>query len=594
MAQRRSHDAPRPGPGSGRARRSRPRSVAAALPQAQAEAPTLTVSLEAVLWGALLVGAFALRLARLESAPFTALESARAFGAWLVSEGNVPDGWPGDISAALTSHLFWLFGSGETVARIVPAVSGSALVACFWLAGRYVGRGVALLAAILIALSPLAVYTSRSAFGFALGSLLSIVMLLSLLAYLDQRRPFSVVVLAASFGLALASDSVATSTAIALSVFVAVEAAWRRNGSVSEAIGTFRSTTGHWAPAALALAAALLLGIGHFGTDIDRLSLAGVSQWMDMFGLPRDDLPWHYQLSVLLVYEWPLLLVGAAGYLVVIGRWFGRSQTPSLLQRLLLIWGTVALIAVAFATRRESGHLLLLLLPFSLLAATLIEELLSSVDWNLLKRWWPAVALALALVAYALLQLSRWARDGGQIDGGEKTYLVLALIGAAAIVIGAFYYLERNGLAVALPFAAALAIPFLVHSSLSLGFGDDTEFAADARLTPRIEPFKLELARLAEERGLPVAVDPQLGDAVGWPLRDSPVVFGDPPAGSLFVVAAGEETPAGLAPLGSAWRLTERWALNSLDPLPTWRWFTYRDPHGSLSNIYVQILAPTQ
>jgi hypothetical protein len=513
-------------------------------------------------------------------------ESARAFSAWLVSEGNVPDGWPGDASAVLTSHLFRIFGSGETVARVVPAISGSVLVASFWLSGRYVGRGVALLAGGLVALSPVAVYTSRSAFGFALGGLL--------LAYLGRRRTFSIVVLSAAFGLALASDPIATSTAIALTVFVAIEAAWRRDGAVSEAIATFRSSRDHWQPAALALAATLLLGIGQFGTDIDRLALPGVRQWMDVFALPRDGLPWHYQLSLLLGYEWPLLLAGAAGYLVVAHRWLRSPPSPSLVNRLLLTWATVTLIVVAFASRRDSGQILSLLLPFSLLAATLIEELLSRVDWDLLRRRWPAVALALALMSYALLQLSRWSREGVNISDDEKVYLVMALIGATAIVAGGFYYLGRNGLALALPIAAALAIPFLIHSSLSLGFGEGIEFAADARLTSRIEPFRVEIVRVADEQGVPVTVDPQLRGALGWHLRHSRVMFGDPPAGSPFVVAVGVEAPPGLQPLGDPWRLAEGWAPSDLDPLPAWRWFAYRQPYGNLSVVDVQILTSTQ
>ena len=234
------------------------------------EAAVVAISLDGVLWLALVVIAAALRFVSLDRLPFSEAESARAFAAWAVSEGSVPDGWPGDVTAALTSHLFRIFGSSETVARIIPAIAGSALVASFWFAGRYVGRGVALLAAALIALSPLAVYTSRSAFGFALGGFLSMAMVLSLLAYVERPRQTPAVVLAAAFGLALASDPVATATAIAIAAFVAIEGAWRRGAAVSEAAAAFRSNRDHWQPAALALAAALAMGVVQLGTDIDR------------------------------------------------------------------------------------------------------------------------------------------------------------------------------------------------------------------------------------------------------------------------------------------------------------------------------------
>src|SRR3990170_1957774 len=156
------------------------------------EATVVAISLDAVLWLSLILIAAALRTFSLDRLPFSEAESARAFAAW--------------------------------------AVAGSALVASFWFAGRYVGRGVALLAAALIALSPLAVYTSRSALGFALGGFLSMAMVLSLLAYLERPRQLPAVILFAAFGLALGSDPIATSTAVALIAFVTVEAAWRPGG----------------------------------------------------------------------------------------------------------------------------------------------------------------------------------------------------------------------------------------------------------------------------------------------------------------------------------------------------------------------------
>lgn len=557
------------------------------------EAAVVTISLDGVLWAALIVLAVALRFFSLDRLPFSEAESARAFAAWAVSEGSVPDGWPGDVTAALTSHLFRIFGSSETVARIIPAIAGSALVASFWFAGRYIGRGVALLAGALIALSPLAVYTSRSAFGFALGGLLSMVMVLSLLAYVERPRQLPAVILFAASGLAVASDPIATSTAIAIAAFIAVEAAWRSGGAVNEAVAAFRSARDHWQPAALALAAALVLGVVQLGTDIDRLSLPGLRQWAEMFALPRDGLPWHYQVSLILAYEWPLLLAGAAGYLLLIDRW-RRSRGLSLVQRLLAVWATAAILTAAFATRRESGQLLLLLLPFSLIAASLIQEVVSRTEWSILRRWWPAVVLVLGLAAYVVLQLSRWSRFASPFPGDEKSYTVLAFLAGVAAVVLSLYYLQRNGPSFALPIVAALALPFLVHSSLSLGLRDGAEFATDSRGTAGIAAFRATVARAAAEAGKPAAVDPSLRDPLGWHLRDVAVAFGDPTDGSPIVTTAGQQPPAGYKPLGAPWRISEGWVLDDFDPLPTWRWFVYRKGYGTLSTVDVQILVPAQ
>ena len=578
------------------AQRSRAAAATAAVEATEPgpEAAVFAVSLDAVLWFSLALIAVLLRFISLDRAPFTEAESARAFAAWAVSEGSVPEGWPSDISAALTSHLFRVFGSSDTAARVIPAIAGSALVGSFWFAGRYVGRGIALLAAALVALSPLAVSASRSALPFATGALLSMTIMLALLAYVERPRQAPAVILAAAFGLALGSDPVAMGTAVAIVAFLAIETGWRSGGKVGEAVATFRSTPDHWQVAALTLGAALVLAVVQFGTDVDRLSLAGVRQWAEMFALPRDGLPWHYQLSTLLVYEWPLLLAGAAGYLLLMDRWL-LSRDLSLVQRLLAVWATVAIVTVAFATRRESGQLLLVLLPFSLIASSLIEEVASKTNWSELRRWWPAVALVLVLAAYVALQLSRWSRFATPpFPGSEKYYTVLAFLAGVAVVAAGLYYLQRNAASFLLPVAAALALPFLLHSSLSLGLRDGAEPAAGGRATASVAGLRAAVAAAAAEAGVPAAVDPGLRDALGWHLRDVPVAFGDPSAGAPVIAAAGRPAPAGYEPLGARWRISEQWVLDDFPPLRTWRWFVYRKGYGNLSTVDVQILVPGQ
>ena len=576
------------------ARKAASPSTAAAAPAEDTAAIAVTLSVETVLWTAVIGFAFGLRLASLGHLPFSVAEASRAFGAWMVSKGHVPDGWTGDLGAAFTAHLFRIFGPGETVARVIPALSGCALVASFWFAKRYFGRGSALLAGGLIAFSPLALDASRSAFGFALGGFLSMVMVLSLLAYLEERRRLAVGVFAGAAGLALGSDPIAVSTLLALVAFIAIEAAWRQDGAVTQAIATLRKSRDHWQPAAGSLAVAVVLGVVQFGTDIDRLSLPGVRQWADMFSLPGDGLPRLYQLSLLIGYEWPLLVAGGAAYLVYAYRWAARSGADALVHRLLIVWATVAIIVVALATNRQSGQLLALLVPLALLAAALIEEEASTVNWSLLKRWWPAVALALVLTAYAVIQVSRWAREGNQIGADQRIFMVMALIGAMAIVVGAVYYWGRNGLVVALPFGAALALPFLIHSSLSIGFGEGAEFAVYSRFAPRAEQFATAAVAEARRRRAPVAVDHPLAEALGWYLRDGGVVFQGPPSGSPLVTVSGAPTPPGYTPLGSGWRVGDAWAPSEIDLKGTWKWLAERDPYGNLSSIEVQILVPTQ
>lgn len=568
--------------------------VVAARTEPRDAALAFAINVEAVLWVALIGFALSLRFVNLNELPFTVSESARGLNAWLVSHGSTPEGWSGDAASALTSHLFRIFGDSETFARVLPAIFGSALVVSFWFGRRYFGRGGVLLAASFICFSPLAVNSSRTAFSFAFGGLLSMVMVLSLLAYLEKPRPWPGVIFSLAFGLALGSDPIAVSTAIALVAFVALEATWRRGGPVESAVSSFRQTAAHWQPAAIALALTLVLALVQFGTDIDRLSLPGVRQWVAMFDLPRESLPWHYHLDLLAGYELPLLISGGAGYLLFLYRWLRGSAQLSLVQRLLVAWATVAILVVAFATRRDADQAVLLLLPFSLIAADVIEETASRVDWGLLKRWWPAGALALCLLAYALLRASRWAHDASKVGTEERITLVLALALAGASLATVMFLRGRNGLAVVLPVGAVLALPFLLHSCISLGFGDGAEFAVPLRFTQRDELFADTVAREADQRGARVAIRHPLRDALSWQLRDSLTLAEPPPSGSLLVGPAGDEPPAGFAPLGGTWLLAEGWVPRDLDLLGAWRWLAEREPYGNLSTVETQILVPAQ
>ena len=72
---------------------------------------------------------------------------------------------PAPCSTRLNSILFALLNAGDGLARLVPALAGAALVAlpAFW--RERIGRIGALGAALLLAISPVAIMTSRTASG---------------------------------------------------------------------------------------------------------------------------------------------------------------------------------------------------------------------------------------------------------------------------------------------------------------------------------------------------------------------------------------------------------------------------------------------
>lgn len=584
MAERRTPKAkadPAPRTAAPAARKRAPRGARADQPSAAAaplEAPVINVDLATILWAVLLVGAFTLRLARLDALPLTLGESSHAFDAFLVADGTVPDRWSGDLASVATAVLFRIFGAGDGMARVVPALAGGALVGAFWWTGRYIGRGAALAAATLIALSPLAVLVSRTGLAFSLGGLLSLLMVVSLFAYLREQRPGNLALLVASLAFAPTVDGVAVATALVVIAFLLVEGAIRGERRIETAFAAFRDDPGQWAIAVAIVAAALTLGLTHFGSSFDRLGLAGFTQWGNMFDVNGDGRFWGLQLSWALAYDWPLTLLGGLGLVLGVRGLLTGGETLPLFRRFVVFWAAIAVFIVAIATRREAGQLLIALIPFALLAGSLIDEAAGNFDWSLPARWWPVPAAALALTAFAMLVLSEWTQDRTSLN--QRVFMVLALMAATGLVAGAVPVLGRQAASIPLAFLGVLAAAFLIHSSLSVVLTEGTEFAMEPRATEDVDGLARDIEQLSAD-GQQLVVDSDLAEPLLWYLRDQPVAFGDPDESTQVFVTAGSP-PEGFTARSGPWDVSEGWYPPRIDLLKMWHWLLYRTPFGNL------------
>jgi len=560
--------------------------------RAPAAAPALSISLEVVVWLAVIGLAAALRLARLEHLPLTIDESVRSFAAWQTSQGDIPANWPGDMTSSLTAHLFSLFGSSDLLARLLPALAGSALIALFWPLSRYVG-GAALAAAGLLAFSPLLVHVSRSALPYSVGAFLSLTMILSLFAYLRTQRPLHLFVLILSLGLALGSDPVSTSTALILVAFLVYEIVWRRNQDVLNAMSVIRQNPALLISSLLFLLGTLELSVTRFGTSADRLSLPGLRQWVDMFTLPRDDLPWHFHPGILVSYEALLLLLGGSAYLWLLSRWIAsRGKDVSLFQRFLFFWASGAALIIAITTHREAGQLVLLLLPLAFLAGSWLERIATEADASSLRRAALYLAPVLALAVYIALVLCQWARAGAVGSAGDRIEVIFALAGAIALIWITWNTLGRQAAAGSLALALVLLAILAIHGSTSVMYGRGSEFLAAERVDPSVFQLQQRLAAIEAETPGPIAVHESFLPALGWYLRDvKGVVFAPQPAEDVVAIVAqpGESVPSGYRQQG-AWPIAEGWLPHSIDPLNWWRWLVYRQPWGDLSSTEADLL----
>src|SRR5262249_22662403 len=159
------------------------------------------------LWLAVVLAAAGLRLVSLGSLPFTVAEGRSALRAWSFAHGQVPADWPGSLLNASQAACIRLFGSGEAVGRLSPALAGTGLVAVLYLLRPWLGRRVALFAALLAALSPALVQDSRDAASGSWGALLAVCLLALVLRFRARRDGRSFILMLGAFCLGLTTDA---------------------------------------------------------------------------------------------------------------------------------------------------------------------------------------------------------------------------------------------------------------------------------------------------------------------------------------------------------------------------------------------------
>ncbi len=530
----------------------------------------------------LVVGmAVALRAASLQALPFSLAEAERAFQAQAVAEGAIPPGWPGDLTATLTALLFRLGMDGEWAARAISAAAGALVVALAYWWARPLGRASAILAALLLALSPLAVGASRAAVPGAMGGAWTLMASGAFLRYGMEGRRVWAVVTGGALGLALASDEVGVMGALALAIFavadaalVGEEAALRRLG------GDRRALVG----GVVALATAVALGAVRFGLGPQRLWVPGLRLWGEMLDLWGDHLPRPLFLWALIGYE-PLLVVGgvaAVGWLAL--RWLREGEALGPAQRLVVVWALVAALALALASHRHVGQLLGLLIPLALAGGIGAAQAMAQAPWGALGRTWPLAAVTLALLAGIGIVLGQWARPGGTLGGPKALGLwlaALALVGTITVAWRAWRWRAVPSLAVALGVVWTVTS---LHGAFALGFGQGDEFVLGARPTPALTPF---LRQLPEGEG-PLGLAEDLA-WLGWYLRHRPLVVGDPtPAVSVYV-GKEEAAPKDFVARGLGMTVAAAPALPPMTLRQGWRWFLLREVEGHSLEVEAQI-----
>jgi uncharacterized protein (TIGR03663 family) len=557
---------------------STPRAVATEEPRSYA----VWLTVERAAYIAIFLIAAGIRLAQLALRPLAPAEAADALGAWRWLQGDAS--WQVSASPLVFGLNLWTFGllgTTDALARLWPALLGACLPLLVYPLRERLGRAGALVAALLLALSPHLVFFSRYLSGdsaVAFGALLALV---SLARYAEGREARWFILGAVALGALLTAGHNAYLALVGLaSLYFAWSPELREKG--------FSWPAGEVARRGLlSLALAFILAATAFMRRWDGVGDAAnlLARWLAGFRLAWGEYPFHWLLWRLLLDE-PLLAIGGLAGLVVL--WRGRRRGFGF-EAGLVAWAGGTLLVASLRSARLPGDLTVTLVPLALLTGPMLVRFLERFDWREDGR---ETLILLGAVLILAVMAFLWLAGYGQT--GDRDYL-LAFLAPVIILLGivlsyAYWFRwEKTWLALGL---AGLLILALVTVSLAWVSNQD----ADLTRRPAIlwETSANDVGDLVDQVKMLSAQ--RVGDQYEIPL----LVVGDPPnpvlawyfrhfrqvrfvAGvsanptSPAIITTGETLPTlGERYVGSRFPVRVVWSPLGLSAKDAVRWLLYR------------------
>jgi hypothetical protein len=563
--------------------------------------------------------ALGLRLYNLALWPLGPAEAAQALPAYAASIGQGADlSGVSPLLFTLQRPLFTVFGAAEVAARWWPALLGGLATLLFWGLRDQLGRGGALMAGLLWAVSPMAMFTARLGLGQALVAPLGLALLVTLNLALEQeakdkgpeargrgqeaegegQRASSapwLTLAAVALGLLLASGSGAYTvllTGVAAAVmwrqelptFWKAVKAQRRNVALGGLLALALSSTFFLImPSGLAAAADLL------GTWLRGLS----PDFLGGLPLARSEYAAWDILRRLLLSETLLVAFGIAGLVGAIrrddrfGTWAGVSAG-------------IALLLPLIGRDRHPADLALVALALTLLAGPAVATTLRTAwSWRGELDPWLLVAISLVLLTSAAICLPS-AYNPSNREDWQQLYTSVGLVTVIlSVLLWAVYGIWGSWRTVAralpvVPLVFLLAWNTDQMTGLSYDRDPNRRASVLAEMPgPEWPEFRAELRQATMLHGtglreaqvdllLPAAGHDSLAPMLRWALRDYRslrILTSLPPDLAPIVITYAEKYPA-LAEryVGADFTLLQYWRPESLHDFYSWlRWILYRE-----------------
>jgi uncharacterized protein (TIGR03663 family) len=496
-------------------------------PEAQATSPSIALGWYTAAFVVLMLVGLFLRVHRLGERAIHHDESLHALYSWYlyVGRGYVHDPMMhGPWQFHWTALIYFLFGDSDFTARLAPVLFGTALIGLPYFLRRELGRTGALVASILLTISPVFLYFSRFAredIYFATWNAIIVVGLFGMIrTHRESYLYLAAVGLAGGFA---TKEAIYISGFIWVAFFALLLTVFRRTEAATLVGSTLRAYPLSAYARAVFLTVAIdavlfttfLTNLGDpWNCLLGRLCSAGglwtgtggaLLYWFAQHDVQRGGQPWYYYLLLLPLYEFVPLALAAAGLV-----WMGSRR--NLFTWFCLWWAALALLIYSYAGEKMPWITPHITLPILFLAAQFLGAWLEQYDLKRLATG-PALAVAgLGLLAIAVTLAAIGLSAVRAMTPLERQTFLLERLGYVLVVgaVGAtIVWLKRRrpGTPIVAPLGLALlltGLAFYIHTAWQVTYahGDvPVEMLVYVQSSPDVPQVVAEIERISFQTG---------------------------------------------------------------------------------------------
>lgn len=383
-------------------------------------------TVETLLYALILILAVTLRLWNVGQYPLSNPEAEQALAAYSIYHGsNIAAPTYSPLLASLNAFTFGLFNDSDATVKLASVLLGMLLMLLPVTLRRQLGQKTCLLAAALLAVSPSAIFLSRSVnpeTGTALGALMIVS---GFFNWADEGRARWLYLLAGGLAVLLTAGPMAFTILVVFAITVAVrwpafKTRWAQATERTEG-SAVRNASVLLGALLVLLATAGTLNLGGFGVTTGLFS-----DWLSRFSFqPRPDASFN-AIFLLTIYEPLLVVAGLVGLALAL-------LNQNLFQQSMVGWFVGAMLLDLGMAGRPVGAVLLVTVPLVFLAAAALAVL-----WDGLARWgsWGnegiIVGAGLVIATFGYIGLTGWILRPCDAD---NTFCQLAWLQAVAALV---------------------------------------------------------------------------------------------------------------------------------------------------------------